>query len=324
MQEKPWKRPGYNPVNNLVRLSKTFPRIHLWEGFFSAPDRGSDGSGAWAGNSPPELTEDLLDWFEPKKVLDPMVGSGTTKHVCDRYGTDCVALDLNPAWGGFNAVKDEIPCSADLIFWHPPYHNMKVYSGREWGKPHPDDLSRQPTYEAFIKLANQVFAKCVTALRKNGHLVVLVGDIKSKGRLYSIAHDMAWFGKPVNIIPKWQHGASSSRKDYSGSRAFIPVTCEWILIFRKEDCYILPGRIVKQLEIDLRECEKVTWRDVVHAALEKLGGTATRDSLLEEVKKHKKARANNHLREKLRQVLQMYRQDFICPNEKVVKLAYIQ
>jgi len=79
---------------------------------------------------------------------------------------------------------------------------------------------------------------------------------------------------------------------------------------------------VKQLEIDLRECEKVTWRDVVHAALEKLGGTATRDSLLEEVKKHKKAKNNNHLREKLRQVLQMYRQDFCCPNEKVVKLAY--
>ena len=44
-------------------------------------------------------------------------------------------------------IKD----SADLIFFHPPYHDIIKYSGNMWGKANPDDLSRCENNNDFVQ-----------------------------------------------------------------------------------------------------------------------------------------------------------------------------
>ena len=58
--------------------------------------------------------------------------------------------------------------SADLVFFHPPYHNIIQYSGNMWGKPHPDDLSRCEDYNDFLEKLNLCIRKLYMALRKDG------------------------------------------------------------------------------------------------------------------------------------------------------------
>ena len=59
-----------------------------------------------------------------------------------------------------------------------------------WGKANPDDLSRCENYNDFIEKLNFVIQKLYMALRKDGRLAILVGDIRSKGEFHSMQHDM--------------------------------------------------------------------------------------------------------------------------------------
>lgn len=274
----------------------------------SYPDRGKWGDSQWRGNFSGAMVKDIIEWFKPKKVYDAMVGSGTTLEVCQELGVNCIATDLNPKYGGWDALTDEVPGSSDLTILHPPYHTMIQYSGRVWGtKPDPRDLSRCVSYQDFINKLDIINMKLFQALRKGGRLAVLVGDYKQKGRLYSIQKDMSWLGSPEQVIIKVQHNAESFKKNYTGR--FIPIVHEYLLIFRKTDSYLTQVQIVKTIELDQRNNKEVTWRDVVHAAMERLGGRASLKELYEEIKNHAKCLANIHWKEKIRQVLQL-NQDF--------------
>jgi hypothetical protein len=224
-------------------------------------------------------------------------------------GKEGTFLDLNPKWGGFDLVNDEVPVSSDLIIWHPPYWDMIKYSGSEWGQQNPNDLSQIECWDDFIKKINLCTAKLITALRKNGRLAILVGDIKKKGKLYSMLKSMDWYGTPENVIPKFQHGAMSFKKNYGNSK-FIPTTCEYLLILKREDCYMLPILTFRGFNFDLRKGTKITWRDVVHAAMEKYGGKASLEDLYKEIEGHAKTKANEHWKEKVRQTLQLCK-DFV-------------
>lgn len=67
-----------------------------------------------------------------------MSGSGTSKAAADRFHVRSLLYDLNPApafgRGGWDALRDDVDDSADLIFFHPPYHSMVTYSGSVWGR----------------------------------------------------------------------------------------------------------------------------------------------------------------------------------------------
>lgn len=293
-------------ITNLKEINKgnvAFPEMRLSSGFISYPDRGEGGKSSWRGNFSPKLVEDIINQFQPKRILDPMAGSGTTQQVAARMGVENFSLDLNPRFGGFDLVNDDLDISSDMIIWHPPYWNIIQYSGKEWGThADPRDLSRAGTWEQFISLMNKCTAKLITALRKGGRMAVLVGDIKKKGCLYSMLKSMDWYGVPENVVPKFQHNASSFSNNYGGK--FIPITCEYLLIFKRDDCYVLPAVIGRGIEIDLRKSEKITWRDVVHSAMERLGGHAHLQDLYREIEGHAKTKKNQHWKEKVRQVLE--------------------
>ena len=232
----------------------------------SYPDRGKWGSPAYRGNCSGYLIRDLLTHYRPGSFLEIFAGGGTGHDVARDLGyRNSVHLDLNPRWGGWNAVSDEIPEGAELVFLHPPYHSIIRYSGAVWGdEPHPGDLSRCGSYEEFCAKLNIVHAKVFSSLRRGGRMAVLVGDVRRGGELYSLQRDLTWLGTPEAVIIKVQHNTASSRRSYRGK--FIAVEHETLLVFRKDHWWIVPARKVVAREHDLRQSRRPTWRDLVSRA----------------------------------------------------------
>ena len=271
----------------------------------SYPERGNYGDSSYRGNCSGKVIKDLIQFFKPKTFFDPMVGGGSSIDVCKELGINHLGLDLNPAYGGFDVLEDDIPISSDFIFFHPPYFNIIEYSNNMWGKePHPNDLSQINDYEVFIKKLDEVQAKLITSLRQGGRLAVLVGDVKKNGRLYSLQKDMTWFAKPEYTLIKKQHNVKSDSKDYGGS--FIPISHEYIIIMKKDKMFVIPCKVTKTFNKDIRNSKKVIWRDVVLAALENLEGKAKLKQIYKLIAGHKKTENNNNWRAKIRQTLQSY------------------
>jgi len=272
----------------------------------SYPDRGSYGNARYRGNYSGHLIADLIHQFHPRFFLDPMVGSGTTRDVCRELGVPGWFSDLRE---GFNILRDEIPVGGDLGFLHPPYHNIVHYSGEVWGEaPHPDDLSRCASYEEFLVRLNEAQFRLYEALRRDGRLAVLIGDVRRGGVLYPIQRDMRVYGQAEAFVVKAQHNCWSDRRHYAGS--FVAIVTEYLWVTRKPDAFIVPVRVAEIREVDLRKSSVQTWRSVVQGALEHLGGQASLPRLYEMVREHRKARqaiASGHdWQAQTRRALQVY------------------
>lgn len=270
----------------------------------SYPERGQGGQNSYRGNCSPFLLKDLFEFYKPKKVFDPMVGGGTTKDVCLEMGIEHDVLDLNPAWGGWDALVDEIPGVYDFIFFHPPYADIIKYSGNMWGKRDLRDLSQIPLsqYPEFIKKLNIIQMRLFAALSRKGRLAILIGDVKKNGRHYSIQRDIAWFGTPEQVVIKKQHNCTSDRTAYSGK--FIPIVHEYLLIFRKDAVYMLPTAITVTREINWKSVKGLSWRSAVRMALEELGGKASLCQLYKELDSFAITKKHRDPKAKIRQVLQ--------------------
>ncbi|WP_026701712.1 hypothetical protein [Salibacterium aidingense] len=282
------------------------------QSIISYPSRGPWGSHRYRGNCTGHLIKDLLNYFQPKKFVELFAGSGTGRDVARHLDVqNSVHLDLNPTFGGWNALKDEMPTGSDFVFSHPPYHNIIPYSGEEWGRtPHMDDLSRCSSYKEFIQKLNVVNAKVYASLTNGGRHAVLVGDVKQEGTYYSIIKDMAYYGELEQHLIKVQHNCLSDLKTYQG--AFIPIVHEHVLIFRKTEVWMIPIVHARRTEQDIRQTENVvTWRDLVQAAVQALGGRGTLSQIYHELASTKKASNNKHWREKVRQTLQLH-EEFIA------------
>ena len=55
---------------------------------------GEYGDRRYPGNCGGNLIKDLLNYFRPSLVFDPMTGSGTCKDVCDELGIPCHTADI--------------------------------------------------------------------------------------------------------------------------------------------------------------------------------------------------------------------------------------
>lgn len=104
--------------------------------------------------------------------------------------------------------------------------------------PMPLDLSRIPDWERFVQAMNYAMMKQFSALEKGGRMAVLMGDIKKKGKLYSMIAEIVKPGTMENIIIKAQHNCFSDNTQYSGT--FIPILHEYVLIVRKDSPTAIP------------------------------------------------------------------------------------
>lgn len=271
----------------------------------SYPNRGRWGDPRYRGNCSGYLIQDLLGYFRPASFLEIFAGGGTGRDVARELGyARSIHLDLKPDGGGWNALADDVPEGTEFCFLHPPYHDIIPYSGAVWGdEPHPDDLSRCGSYEEFLAKLNLVHAKVYSSLRRGGRMAVLVGDVRRNGEFFSLQRDLTWLGTPEAMIIKLQHNTASERR--RGSGRFVDIAHESLLVFRKDKLWIVPVRKVTAREVDLRQSQRPTWRDLVQAALEELGGEAPLAQLYDSLSGTLHAARNPHWREKIRQTLQL-------------------
>lgn len=207
-------------------------------------------------------------------------------------------LDLNNGW---NALKDEIPSGADFIFSHPPYWDIIKYENQR-NSYSPDDLSNNMTYEEFIEKLNMINEKIYHSLVNGGRHAILVGDVRKNGKYYSIIKDMKWFGELESHIIKIQYNCVSDNKTYSNN-SFIPIKHEHLLVFKKNKIWLYNTKTIVNSIENIMNITLITWRDLVQATIEYLKNKATVDEIYKILIKSKKAEGNNHVREKIRQVL---------------------
>ena len=281
----------------------------------SYPERGEGGNNRYRGNCSPKLIEDLAGFFKPAEICDYMCGSGTTKAAADKLGISSRLYDLH---SGFDIMNNEIRERPEFIFWHPPYWDIIKYSDvmykasdveKQYGyDPRLYDLSRIQGWDEFVKAMNYAMMKQFTALEKGGRMAVLMGDIKKKGKLYSMLAEIVKPGTLENIIIKAQHNCFSDRVQYSGS--FIPILHEYVMIVRKDAPTLIPIIEINRRKVDIRDMKGATWKDVVASVLEECDGAVSLSYLYEQIEPYKKAKENQFWREKVRQTLQINKEYF--------------
>ena len=278
----------------------------------SYPDRGSYGRNTYRGNCSGLLIKDIIDQYNVRGLSDFMVGSGTTEDVVREAGIRGDFADLNR---GFDMMSMDIPNRAENIFWHPPYHDMIVYSGKEYNVKaveqatglaaetiFADDLSRCSSWEDFVKKMNYCMLKQFSALEKGGRMFVLVGDMKRRGKLFSMIRELICPGTMENIIIKAQHNCWSDRQSYSGK--FVPIVHEYLLVTRKDAGLVIPVSWGQSKEYDIRSFSDQSWRDLVYSVIQENGGRMSLQELYDALKDTAKAKANQHWQEKVRQTVQ--------------------
>ncbi len=195
------------------------------------PVAGDYGDRSYPGNCSGNLIKDLLRYFRPRSVLDPMTGSGTCKDVCDELGIYCLSGDLK--LGADACEPGTLPKECFQFCWiHPPYWRMKRYSDD------PRDLSTTPTLAAFLDRYQSLITNCADALTSEGKLAILMGDYSDRD--YGYVPLVFWtkylamkqgLRQHCTDIIRFSHGNSSSRKRYRSK--FIPGLHDVCMIFEK-------------------------------------------------------------------------------------------
>jgi len=284
----------------------------------SYPDRGEGGSNKYRGNCSPRLIADLIAHFNLQEVCDYMCGSNTTRDAANSMGIASHTYDLH---SGFDLLHCDIPERPQFIFWHPPYWDIIKYSDvmyravdveRRYGyDPRRFDLSRIPTWEAFVKAMNYCMMKQFCALDKGGRMAVLVGDIKKKGKLLSMLFELTKPGTLENVIIKAQHNCVSDRRTYSGK--FIPIVHEYLLLLRKDEPLQYPLLMTYRLNGDIRNMPGATWRDILADAMDSFQNAVGLEQIYDQVGRYDRAQHQQFWKDKVRQTLHCYPSIFTSP-----------
>ena len=223
---------------------------------------------------------------------------------------------------GWNALKNDVEDSADLIFFHPPYHNIIQYSGNMWGKPHPDDLSRCENYNDFLEKLNLCIRKFYMALRKDGRMAVLVGDIRMQGKFYSIQNDMMRMGDFESFLVKGQFNCVSDSRRYQ--KPFIPIVTEYLLLLHKKDALLVPFHFAKDSTFSVADTDltALTWHHLIRMTLESVGGRMALTELYDKLQGHPKAKKNEHFRERIRATIYEHKDQYTACGNGVYRLNY--
>lgn len=195
---------------------------------------GDYGSRAYPGNCGGNLIKDLLLYFRPGLVLDPMSGSGTCGDVCEELEIPCLSFDIHEDFDACDPRDFAAAEAFDFIWAHPAYWRMKLYADD------PRDLSRSPTLEDFLRRYGQFIRNATRALKPDGKLAILMGDYcdREDGFVPLTFHTkrlafQAGLRQACTDIIRFSHGASSSRKVYRSS--FIPGLHDTCMIFEKSE-----------------------------------------------------------------------------------------
>jgi hypothetical protein len=194
-------------------------------------DDGRNRDPDYPGNCGGNLIKDLLKFFKPFSVFDPMTGSGTCRDVCKELGLYCHSSDLHEGADACDSSQFPRGCF-DFCWVHPPYWRMKLYT------EDPRDLSRTPTLAAFLDRYRLLINNCAGSLAPGGKLAILMGDYSDRDAGYVplvfytklLAFRLGLRQACTDII-RFSHGNSSSKKVYRSS--FIPGLHDVCTVFEK-------------------------------------------------------------------------------------------
>ncbi len=249
----------------------------ITQSVLSYPERGKYGDRSFRGNTSGDLIRDLILHFKPERVLDPMVGSGTTKDVCRELGTECDCFDLSD---GFDAMTSPLPDRRyGLIFLHPPYFDIIRYSDD------PRDLSNSKTLQEFLNRLSGIIMRLAHLLTKDGRIIVLIGNKRKNGRYYPLGAclEILFMNELKDELIKIQHNVRSSGFRYA-NRNFIPIMHEKVLIFAG--------------------FKSITWGQLLMRALKQFGGEAHVQELYSQLAGHPKTADNPTWHATIRRELQ--------------------
>lgn len=196
-------------------------------------ERGPYGSKDYPGNCGGYIIRDLLRYYEPKRVLDPMTGSGTCRDVCRELGITCLSFDLRFQFDACSPSGYVGIGEFDFVWLHPPYWRQKIYSHDM------RDMSQQPTLAAFLDKYDALIKNCMGALTPGGKLAILMGDYSDREAGFvplvfytKLLAFRAGMRQCETDIIRFSHGASSSKKVYTSK--FIPGLHDVCMIFERK------------------------------------------------------------------------------------------
>ena len=204
----------------MPKAPKTASPVPWLTSIHASPERGPYGDPSYRGNCDGFIIRDLLLYFRPQTVFDPMTGSGTCRDVCQDLGIECTSGDLH---GGFDACDPSHYVELgpfDFVWLHPPYWRMVKYNDDE------RCLSNAPTLRAFADRLRLLVRNCAGVLSENGKLAILMGNYSYRGRFMPLTYitmdvclaEGLW--PACTDIIRLQYGNTSSKKTYQSS--FIP------------------------------------------------------------------------------------------------------
>jgi len=207
------------------------PVPHLTS-LYHNPRAGEYGNRSYPGNCGGNLIKDLLLYFRPGLVFDPMAGSGTCRDVCEELDIPCLSWDIHDGFDACDPQAFSAVETFDFIWAHPAYWRQKLYADD------PRDLSRSPTLSDFLRRYGQFIRNATKALKSHGKLAILMGDYCDREQGFvpltfhtkRLAFEAGLIQTCTDII-RFSHGASSSRKVYRSS--FIPGLHDTCMIFEK-------------------------------------------------------------------------------------------
>lgn len=195
--------------------------------------RGPYGDRRYRGNCGGYLIRDLLRYFEPRRVLDPMTGSGTCRDVCWEMGIPCRSFDLQSGRDAADPASYQGLGRFDFIWLHPPYWRQIRYGDD------PRCLSAAPTLEEFLDRLQALLRCCRSVLTPQGKIAVLIGGYADRGRYVPLpaltvgrACEEGLWPACTEII-RLQHGNTSSRQRYQSR--FIPGLHDVCTVFEASD-----------------------------------------------------------------------------------------
>lgn len=194
--------------------------------------RGEYGDANYPGNCPGELIKDVLRFFRPKRVLDPMTGSGTCADVCRELTIDCSSGDIRHGQDACDPKAFEGHGTFDFVWLHPPYWRMKRYTDD------PRDLSHCPTLDGFLNRYHLLLLNCLGVLEPGGRMAILMGNYTDRdARFLDLVYETKRLCRAIGLkqnvtdIIRFSHGASSSKREYAS--AFIPGLHDVLVIVEK-------------------------------------------------------------------------------------------
>lgn len=174
------------------------------------------------------LVNYLLSRFSTSEmtILDPFAGEKTIEKCGRKLFRQVISLDIQQ---GQDARK--LPFehdSTDLIVTHPPYWNAIKYTEDK------RDLSNASTYEEFLKGFDECLGEMSRVLKKHGRLILILGDYRKKGKLYSLHSDVikdAWIHN-LKLKAIWVHEISAGSAPHISSE--FQMSHDYVIVLEKE------------------------------------------------------------------------------------------